>query len=285
MKGMLISAVVLPLASLAQADTARVNGHDVYYEVHGDPESTATPILMLHGGMMSFEASFAAMVPALAEIHPVIGVEQQGHGHTPLHEGPISLATMRQDTLGVLDALSIDKVHVIGFSAGGMLALELAVSAPERVASVVAISSASSPSGFVPGLIQMQKHPAYEPPAEILAMMPSEEDFARMSADIAAKNPGGKATATATMQKMTEFITSDWGWPDDKVAGIEVPVLVVNGDRDFIQPEHALHLFRTIPDAQLAILPETTHLNILENPALHPMIDRFLRNLEPRRTD
>lgn len=272
---------LVTLAAPAQADLASVDGHDIYYEVHGDLTPDTVPVLMLHGGMMSFETSYGAMLPALTETHTVIGVEQQGHGHTPLHDGPLTAETMRRDTLGVLDALSVDRVHVVGFSAGGMLALELAVNAPERVASVVAISAASQPSGFMPGMIEMQKDPNYQPSPEVLALMPSEEDFADMAAEIAAKNPGGAATIPQTMQKITAFITSDWGWPDDRIAAIAAPVLVVNGDTDFIEPEHALHLYRTIPEAQLAILPGTTHLDILEQPALLPMIEAFLQAPAP----
>ena len=273
---MLRAAALAPLASLAQADTARVDGHDVHYEVHGDLASDVIPLLMLHGGMMSFEASFAAMIPDLASDRPVIGVEQQGHGHTPLNDGPITLETMRRDTLGVLDALSVDRAHAIGYSAGGMLALELAVNAPDRVASVAAISAASSPDGFVHGIIEMQKDPAFRPSPEVLAMMPSEAEFGRMAADIAEKNPGGAETAPATMAKLTAFITSDWGWPDARIAGIAAPVLVINGDADFIRPEHALHLFRTIPDAHVAILPDTTHMTILDHPALPDLLRDFL---------
>ncbi|MEQ8291511.1 MAG: alpha/beta hydrolase [Roseovarius sp.] len=272
---------LVTLAAPARADIATVDGHDIHYEVHGELTPDPVPVLMLHGGMMSFEASYGAMLPALTETHTVIGVEQQGHGHTPLHDGPLTAETMRRDTLGVLDALSVDRVHVVGFSAGGMLALELAVNAPERVASVVAISTASQPSGFMPGMIEMQKDPNYQPSPDVLALMPSEADFADMAAEIAAKNPGGAETVPQTMQKMTAFITSDWGWPDDRIAGIAVPVLVVNGDTDFILPEHALHLFRTIPGAQLAILPDTTHMTILEQPALLPMIEAFLDTPAP----
>ncbi|MBY6142152.1 alpha/beta hydrolase, partial [Leisingera daeponensis] len=271
------AAASLLLATLAQAATVRVDGHEIHYEVHGDPGSGGAPVLMLHGGMMTFASSFGAMTPELARDRPVIGVEQQGHGHTPLNSTPITLEAMRRDTLGVLDALSVEKAHVVGFSAGGMLGLELAVNAPERVASLTVISAAARPGGFVPGIIRMQKEPGYQPPPEVLALMPSEEDFARMAAEIAEKNPGGAATAPETMQKLTAFITSGWGWPDEQIEEITVPVLVVNGDNDFILPEHALHLARTIPDAQLAILPGTTHLTILEQPELLPMIRRFLR--------
>ncbi|MBY6142014.1 hypothetical protein KUV26_21485 [Leisingera daeponensis] len=57
------------------------------------------PVLMLHGGMMTFASSFGAMTPELARDRPVIGVEQQGHGHTPLNSTLITLEAMRPLTM------------------------------------------------------------------------------------------------------------------------------------------------------------------------------------------
>ncbi len=279
-KSLLGAAATLLITSLAQADTVTVNGHDVYYEVHGDLETGETPVLLLHGGMQSIASSFGAFIPDLVEDRPVIGVEQQGHGHTPLNDEPITLETMRIDTIGVLDALSVEKVHVVGFSAGGMLGIDLAVNMPDRLASLTSISGSASPDGFVPGIIRMQKDPDYVPPAEVLAMMPSEEEFAEMFAEIAAVNPGGAEAAPVTMQKMSRFITTDWGWTEQQVAAIPVPSLIMNGDNDFILAEHALYLSKTIPDARLAILPGTTHMNILKQPELKPMIRKFINDMD-----
>lgn len=279
-KRALATIVALLTATMAQADIATVDGHDVYYEVHGDLTPDMTPILMLHGAMMNIASSFGEMIPELVKSHPVIGVEQQGHGHTPLNEAPISLESMRLDTLGVLDALSVDRAHVVGFSAGGILGLELAVNAPDRVASLTAISASAGPEGFLPDIIAMQREPGFRPSPEVAALMPTPEDFAQMSADIARMNPGGAETTAGTMQKMSQFMGSDWGWSDAQLAGIAVPTLLVIGDTDFIMPEHALRMAQTIPDAWLAVLPATTHLNILGQPELLPMIERRISNVE-----
>lgn len=268
------------LQVLHRPKTVTVNGHEVYYEVHGNLGSGKTPVLVLHGGMQSIALSFGEFIPEFIKKWPVIGVEQQGHGHTPLNDGPITMETMRVDTVGVLDALSVDKVHVVGFSAGGMLGLELAVNAPGRVQSLTTISGSASPDGFVPGIIEMQEDPGYVPPPDVLALMPSEDDFADMFAEIAAINPGGADTAPVTMKKLTEFITSDWGWSGSQVAAISAPTLVVNGDNDFILAEHALYLSETIPGAHLAILPDTTHMSILGQPEVLPMIIRFIDKVD-----
>lgn len=143
---------------------------------------------MLHGGAMTFESSFGAVIGQLGADRPVIGVEQQGHGHTPLNGDTISLETMRSDTLAVLDHLGVQRAHVVGLSAGGMLGLELAVNAPDRVASLTAISASQNSAGMRPDPVRMQKDPAFVPPPEIAALMPSAEDCARMASDITRLN-------------------------------------------------------------------------------------------------
>jgi pimeloyl-ACP methyl ester carboxylesterase len=69
---------------------ADVNGLHLYHEVYG----TGTPLVLLHGGMMTIELSFAGLIPDLAERHQVIGVELQGHGRTADIDRPITPAAL-----------------------------------------------------------------------------------------------------------------------------------------------------------------------------------------------
>lgn len=255
-----------------QGRTLQVAGHETYYEQHGDLTPGISPILLLHGGSMHIGSTFGRVIPALAAQHPLIGVEQQGHGHTPINDQPISLTTMRADTLAVLDALNVPRAHVVGFSAGGMLGLDLAVNAPERVASLTAISASQNFDGFLPDLARMQREPGFQPPPEIARLMPSPEEFAQMQADVARLNPGGTDAADQLFQKMGNFITGDWGWSDADLAGIAAPVQLLLGDTDFIRLDHALHMAATIPGAWLGILPDTTHRSIMDHPALPGLI-------------
>ena len=74
------------MSAMNPPDTARtghsgyadVNGLHMYYEVHG----SGSPLVLLHGGMLTIDLNFARLIPTLAEKHQVIGVEQQGHGRT-----------------------------------------------------------------------------------------------------------------------------------------------------------------------------------------------------------
>jgi predicted dithiol-disulfide oxidoreductase (DUF899 family)/alpha-beta hydrolase superfamily lysophospholipase len=266
---------------LALAATTRVDGHEVYYEWRGNLESGETPILLLHGGLNSIETNFPKLFPRFAKTRPVIAVEQQGHGHTADRDTPISLPSMRRDTLAVLDRLHVDRVHVVGYSVGGMLALELAIFAPQRVASLTAISASAGTRGMLPELVQMNRNPSHFPSRELEALLPSQDEFAAMRRNFAV-NPSGAGRFDVVRAKMSELIAGDWGWSQTELQKIHVPVLILIGDRDFILPQHAVEMASTIPHAQLAILPGTTHMNILERADwIVPMIELCIGHAAP----
>lgn len=258
LRQLLLAAPFALLPAASHADTVEVNGLDIWYETRGDV-TAETPFLLLHGGVTTAEMSFGALRPHLVENRPVITIEQQAHGHTGDRDAPITLASMRTDTLGVLDALGVEKVHVVGYSLGGMLGLDLAVNAPDRLASLTAISASADSAGMHPAIVAMNENPGMAPPPDVVDLLPTEEDFAEMQKGYA-DNPDGPETMDAAMAKLHALLTGDWGFSDEQLAAIDLPVLLVIGDRDFVLPEAAVEMAETIPDAQLAILPGTTHM-------------------------
>lgn len=276
---MIAAALIAPPLE-ALSETAKLDGHDVWYEVHGDLSSEHPPVLLLHGGMMNTDLAWTDLIPTLSKDRPVIGIDQQGHGHTADHKGPITLAKMRADTIGVLDELQVDRVHVIGFSLGGMLGLELAVNAPERVASLTAISASQNKEDMLPELVELNRNPNHTPSPELVPLLPSPQDFMAMRRSFEEQNPGGSGAMEALMEKLNALLASDWGWSDEELAAISMPVMIALGDRDFIRPTHAAHMQETIPNAWLTVLPDTTHMTILDSPALPAMLIRRMESAE-----
>jgi pimeloyl-ACP methyl ester carboxylesterase len=123
--------------------TARLNGIDVFYERRG----AGPQVLFLNGsgatlaGMRVLLDLFAARVDLLAH-------DQRGLGETEVPPGPYSMADYAADALALLDHVGWERARVVGISFGGMVAQEVAVTAPERVARLALLCT--SPGGSSP---------------------------------------------------------------------------------------------------------------------------------------
>src|SRR3954453_10647703 len=152
---------------MSESGYVDVNGVHMYYEIHGE----GTPLVLLHGGMLSIDLNFAGLIPTLSRRHRVIGVELQGHGRTADIDREIAPAALASDVVGLLDHLGIDRAHVLGHSMGAAVTMELAISYPDRVRSVVPISVSVRPDGM---------HEDLSDPSKFATSMrmPTAQDFA-----------------------------------------------------------------------------------------------------------
>lgn len=245
---------------------ADVNGLHMYYELHGE---AGTPIVLLHGGVMTIDLTFAGLIPELAQRHRVIAVETQAHGRTADIDRDITYPHMAGDVVALLDHLGIDRAHVLGHSMGGGTTLELAVNHPDRVRSIVPISASVRPDGAHPDLADPSTYATS-------TRMPTAEDFAAMGEAYARLSPHPERFEQLPMRTMTS--ATGWpGWTDEQLAGITAPTLLIIGDRDFTTVEHAALMLELIPGSELAVLPDTTHMQVTRRPELLlPMLGRFL---------
>ncbi|WP_119461672.1 alpha/beta fold hydrolase [Rhodospirillaceae bacterium SYSU D60014] len=259
---------------------ATVDGLRVYYELHGGaPDAGETPVVLLHGGMMSIDTAFADdLLPRLAGTRPVIAIEQQGHGHTADREGPAKVDRMVDDTAGVLTHLGIRQAHFVGHSLGGMIALGMAVRHPDLVRSITPISATYTLEGMLPELVQMQRNPAHQPSADLIPLLPTEADFIAWQASYQ-RNAPDPAVFDRVLAKLNKMLAEWEGWSQAELRAVRAPALLVIGDNDFVRIEHAAEMARLIPDAQLAVLPGTTHMNIIDRGAwLMPLIEARLES-------
>ena len=130
------------------------DGNRIAYAIDDftDPWRRADTLLLLHAAMGSSKRWYAA-VPALARHYRVVRMDLRGHGKSqvPPAEPPLSMDRLVQDVRELLDRLGCDAVHVVGNSAGGYVAQNLAMASPERVRSLMLF-------GSTPGLKHSQAH-------------------------------------------------------------------------------------------------------------------------------
>ena len=237
---------------------AAVNGVNYYYAVYGAGE----PLLLLHGGMFHTEM-FGPNLTKLAQSRQVIGVDLQGHGRTPLGDREISLVDIGNDMAGVLKKLGYDKVDVIGYSMGGLVAFQFAAQHPEMVRRLVLVSTPYAQDGFYPEMLpqqaalgaamaeQMKETPIYK---SYVAIAPHPEEFPKL------------------LDAMGAYMRKSYDWSAD-VKKLTMPVMLIYGDSDMYRPEHIVKFYQLLggglKDAgwqrehmsqnRLAILPNLTH--------------------------
>jgi 3-oxoadipate enol-lactonase len=119
-----------------------VNGLDIYYEMHG----TGEPLVLI-GGLGSDITQFAGIIDWLTQRCQVLAFDNRGAGRTAKPDTPYTIALMAQDTAGLMAALGIARADVIGFSMGGRIALELALTHPRLVRRLVLVSTSAAGRG------------------------------------------------------------------------------------------------------------------------------------------
>lgn len=240
--------------------TTNVNGIDLYYEVHG----SGTPLVLLHGGLQTIDLCFGDVLPALAKTRQVIAVELQGHGHTPDTEREFAFTHIADDLVALLDHLGVERADIFGFSLGGVAALQTAIRHPNRVGRLVLASTHFRPDGYQDGIFS----------GERTDLLPTERDFQDMAEAYAAvaPDPDHFAAFAAKVSAVIEVVS----WSAEEVRTISAPTLILVGDTDFVRIEHATLMRDLIADAQLAVLPDTTHMTLIRNDLTVPIVDRFL---------
>lgn len=257
-------------AGLVSSGYVTVDGLEMYYETQGLGESR--PLLLLHGGLTTIATSFETVRPLLAQHRPTVAVEQQGHGHTADIDRPLTFEQMADDTAGVLRQLGIDRADVFGYSDGGNVALGLAIRHPELVGRLIVAGTNFNNDGLYPEIVDYFHHAKPE------EMAPLGEAYARVAPD-----PDGWPDLVAKVMHQALAFT---GWSPADLRGISALTLVIAGDDDIVRPEHAVELFRLIPNCRLAVLPETDHALLIDRAELLvPILTAFLDWPASERTD
>jgi pimeloyl-ACP methyl ester carboxylesterase len=217
---------------------AVVNDLNLYYETHGN----GRPLVLLHGGGSTIQSTFGHILPELAKTRQVIGVELQAHGHSKDIDRPLSFEQDADDVAALIKHLGIAKADFMGFSNGGTSCLQIAIRHPELVNKMILGSTTYKREGMQPGFFEgfqfasLEKMPVMLKKAYLEAN-PDPDGLQRMfDRDVA---------------RMKNFKDIS----DANIKSIMVPVFVINGDKEVVLAEHAFKLSRTLPNAQLAILP------------------------------
>lgn len=234
------------------------------------------------GGLASF---WAPQLPALEREFRVIHADHRGTGanREPLPEG-YTIAHMARDALAVLDAAGVARAHVLGHALGGLVALELARMAPDRVGRLVLVNAWAKADVHTERCFDIRLGIlAAQGPAAYVAAQPlflhSAEYASRNHAKIMAEIAQGTAhfQGEDTLRKRIAALRAFDATPD--LPRITAPTLVAAAKDDLLVPWTASQrLAEALPNARLWLTDHGAHAFTVERPALfEPVLMGFLR--------
>jgi pimeloyl-ACP methyl ester carboxylesterase len=231
---------------------------NTWYDEHG----SGKPLVLMHGGLVDarwFEPNLAA----LAERFHVYLPERRGHGHTPDVPGPITYQLMAGDTIAFLDAVVGEATDLVGHSDGAVVAMLVAMQRPELVNRLVMISGGFNKSGEA--LPDMEWN--VDQLAEFLGPAYGEV------------SPDGIDHFKVVATKIGDMAAVEPDLQASELAKVTQRALVMFSDDDLVTLTHAVEMYDALPNAELAVVPGTSHFLTQEKPYLVNaiMID-FLTN-------
>ncbi len=252
------------------------NGLDIYYREHGQGK----PLLLIHGGALTGE-SWRPYLAAFAERYRVITPDSRGHGRTANPSGSMSFRLLADDIAALVQELALHKPLICGYSDGGQVALEIGMRYPDLPQALVVggayIELTEASRTWVRSILGDDQSPDVD-----------TEQFERNNTDWAAMlqrihgQVGGPDNWKTLLKQIKPMWNARLNYTPDDFARVVAPTLVLLADRDgFVSVEEGVEMYRLLPDAELAVLPRSEHIDLIFSPAkvalLQPIILDFLR--------
>jgi pimeloyl-ACP methyl ester carboxylesterase len=228
------------------------DGIKLYYEAYGVGE----PLLLVHGNGGSI-ADFKAQIDYFRKRYKVIAMDSRDQGKSGDSPDNVTYEKMTDDLAALLDHLNTGPVNVLGWSDGAIEALLLGIRHPAKVKKIAAMAANLDPS-------EQAIYP------EAISGFKSWLDSMRPAAE---KTPEGKRwLKVATMTFDEPHIEAN------ALEAIIAPTLVLASDHDVVREEHTLEIYHHLPNSQLCVFPDATHMIPYDDPArFNAAVDRFFR--------
>jgi 3-oxoadipate enol-lactonase len=237
-----------------------------------DERGSGETIVFVHGHPFN-RSMWEPQLAALAAEFRVIAPDLPGYGESPARGETNTMRELADSIVALLDALDVGRAVVVGLSMGGLIAMELGLNYPERVAGVVLAATTAAP--LAPGEADTRRAAAAEMEANGM-LTTALEMSARLFGPAARRDPAivgaifqmmisaSPAGAAAALRGRAER-------PDysSLLPALSVPALVIAGDQDSYAPQPVIdQLVGSLPEPELVLLEGVGHLPNLEQPGL-----------------
>ena len=252
---------------------AQITGRSLYYERHGD--AAGEPLLLIQGLSGQHASWGAGFLGALGPGLDLIAYDHRGIGTSGAIDGPFTIADLAQDAAGLLDALGIERAHVLGISMGGMVAQELALAHPERLRTLtLGCTYPGGPGSRLTDQAIVQRIMAGVASGDPQVILRTSFEVNVSPAYAAQPGPGRPSTrtrwrCTAPIPVLFEQLRATAGHDASPgSAMLTAPTLVIHGDVDaMLDVSNGELIARLVPGARLEILPGVGHLFWIEDSA------------------
>lgn len=203
----------------------------LYYEIYGEGE----PLFLLHGNSGSIK-DFYQQIPVLSKQFKVIVVDTRGQGKSiDTSHREFTYIQFAEDVKALTDKLGLKKINIAGWSDGGITGLEFALKYPENLNKLIAIGANASPEGVDERLITHMKNQLL-----VLNIENKPEKFDE--------------------RRLVTIMLKEPHISKNELARIKNPVLIIAGDRDVIKHDHTEFIAKQIPNSELKIYKDATHM-------------------------
>jgi pimeloyl-ACP methyl ester carboxylesterase len=223
-----------------------LDGLSSWYDDYGGGD----PVVMLHPGGADARAFGPNLDDMAARFH-IYTPDRRGHGHTPDAEGPITYELMAQDTIRFLEAIVRQPARLVGMSDGAVVALLVGLRRPDLASRLVLVAGVFHRDGWASAVLDADA----DPPAFFV------DSYSEVS-------PDGRAHHPIVAAKLARMHAEEPSLTPEDLRRITTRTLVMVADDDEVKLEHAIEMYRAIPDCELAIVPGTSHGLLVEKPAL-----------------
>ena len=225
---------------------AELPGVSMWYDERGQGD----PCVLLHPGGAGIDSR--ALDPALdglARVFRAYTPEQRAHGRTPDVDGPLSYDLMAGDTIAFIESVIGQPVYLMGYSDGAVVALAVARRRPDLVRRLVLAAGVFHHDGWEKGVLDG------EPPEWL------RQSYGELS-------PDGIGHYDVVVAKLAAMHAGEPALSEADLRQMAVRTLIMVADDDEVRFEHAVAMYRSLPDAELAVVPGTSHGLLVEKPDL-----------------
>jgi pimeloyl-ACP methyl ester carboxylesterase len=273
----------------------KVDDIQIYYEVKGE----GFPLVMINGLSDNLDCWDPRLIEALSKKFKLVLFDNRDVGRTDVSDREYAMKLFADDTAGLMNSLGISRAHILGISMGGMIAQEMVLNYPEKVAKLV-LCSTGSQWCFSQEVSRIMLAVGELPPEELTKMILSLKVASDFPSDFLKQQPFAVICFTSdfvkeqpdlanlVFQRSAEHPISKEGWRRqlnairgfksyERLQQIKVPTLVLHGRKDIeIPPENGSILAKAIPNARLVYLEKSAHYLAEETREVIKVLTEFL---------